>query len=53
MTPVIPPIVNNNKNPTAKYIGVKKITRPPHIVANQLNILIPVGIAITIVADVK
>jgi len=26
---------------------------PYHIVANQLNIFIPVGIAITIVAEVK
>jgi len=39
-TPVTPPTVN------------KKIN-PPHRVANQLNILIPVGIAIIMVAAVK
>jgi hypothetical protein len=40
-------------NPEAKYIGVYIQIEPPHIVANQLNTLIPVGIAITIVAAVK
>jgi hypothetical protein len=33
--------------------GVLKLIHPPHIVASQLNILIPVGTAITIVAAVK
>ena len=37
----------------AKSIGVFKIIRPPHIVAIQENILIPVGTAIIIVAAVK
>jgi len=51
--PVSLPITNNNKNPNAKTIGVCKIISPPHIVANQLKTLIPVGIAIIIVAAVK
>jgi len=33
--------------------GVLKLSQPAHIVANQEKILIPVGIAITIVAAVK
>jgi len=45
--------VNNNKNPAAKKKGVLNQIHPPHRVAIQLNTLIPVGIAITIVADVK
>jgi hypothetical protein len=34
-------------------IGVSKVKVPPHIVAIQLKILIPVGTAIIIVAAVK
>jgi len=45
--------VNNAKNPTIHNIGVFKRITPPHIVANQLKILIPVGTAIIIVAAVK
>jgi len=45
--------VNNNKKPTTQIIGVLNFKIPPHIVANQLNILIPVGTAIIIVAAVK
>jgi hypothetical protein len=52
-TPVTPPIVNNNKKPKQKINGVLKSNKPPHIVANQLKILIPVGTAIIIVAEVK
>jgi hypothetical protein len=52
-TPVKPPIVNNNKKPTIQAIEVFIFKIPPHIVANQLNILIPVGTAIIIVAAVK
>jgi len=52
-TPVTPPTVNNSKKPKQKIKGVLKSSRPPHIVANQLKILIPVGIAIIIVAAVK
>jgi hypothetical protein len=45
--------VNKNMNPKLKIKGVLKLSEPPHIVANQLKVLIPVGMAITIVADVK
>jgi len=39
--------------PKAKKIGAFNSKELPHNVASQLNILIPVGIAITIVAAVK
>jgi len=42
-TPVIPPTVNKNKNPIAKYIGVERTIEPDHSVAIQLKIFIPVG----------
>jgi hypothetical protein len=45
--------VNKTKNPTIHSIGVFILMTPPHIVANQLNILMPVGTAIIIVAAVK
>ena len=51
--PVRPPNVNRKINPTAHNIGVSNLTFPPYIVAIQLNILIPVGTAIIIVAAVK
>jgi len=53
ITPVKPPIVNNAKNPIVKFKDVVNLKDPPYKVANQLNILIPVGTAITIVAAVK
>ena len=52
-TPVRPPIVNRKINPIAKSIGVLNSILPPHMVAIQLKILIPVGTAIIIVAAVK
>jgi hypothetical protein len=52
-TPVTPPIVNKNKTPIVNNIGVFNFIDPPHKVANQLKILIPVGTAIIIVAAVK
>jgi len=52
-TPVTPPIVNNIKKPKTKNNGVLKCKKPPHNVASQLKILIPVGTAIIIVAAVK
>jgi hypothetical protein len=52
-TPVTPPNVNKNKNPNANNIGVFNLNVPPYKVANQLNIFIPVGTAIIIVAAVK
>jgi len=45
--------VNKKINPIAKSIGVLNEIWPPHIVAIQLKILIPVGTAIIIVAEVK
>jgi hypothetical protein len=53
-TPVSPPTVNKKINPRANSIEVlSRFIAPPHIVAIQLNILIPVGTAIIIVAAVK
>jgi len=52
-TPVTPPTVNKKMKPIANKPGVLRSTDPPHRVASQLNILIPVGIAIIIVAAVK
>jgi hypothetical protein len=43
MIPVSPPIVNTETSPSAKSIGVVKVTLPRHSVASQLMILIPVG----------
>jgi hypothetical protein len=51
--PVKPPNVNKKIKPFANNIGVFTTIRPPNIVAIQLNILIPVGTAIIIVALVK
>jgi hypothetical protein len=52
-TPVRPPIVNRNTNPSAHKQAVLYLIRVPYIVASHLKILIPVGTAIIIVADVK
>lgn len=52
--PVTPPIVNRQIKPRAHKRGVSNLFMlVPWIVANQLNTLIPVGIAIIIVAAVK
>jgi hypothetical protein len=53
ITPVTPPTVNKKMNPIVHNMGVSKRILPPNIVANQENILIPVGTAIIIVAAVK
>jgi len=53
ITPVKPPTVNKNTNPKDHSMGVSKEMWAPAIVAIQLKILIPVGIAMIIVADVK
>jgi hypothetical protein len=45
--------VKRKMNPTVNNIGVSNLIDPPHIVAIQLKILIPVGTAIIIVAAVK
>ena len=44
---------NRNRKPIAHSIGVLNSIEPPHIVAIQENILIPVGTAIIIVAAKK
>lgn len=52
--PVSPPLVNRKINPTAKRAaGFERSLFPPHLVAIQEKILIPVGTAIILVADVK
>jgi len=51
--PVKPPIVKRKMNPITHNIDVSIFMFPPLIVAIQLKILIPVGIAIIIVAAVK
>lgn len=53
ITPVTPPNVNMQMNPKANHIASENRRKPPHKVAIQLNIFMPVGIAITIVAAVK
>jgi hypothetical protein len=51
--PVNPPTVNKKINPRAHIRGAVKTSCAPCSVANHLKILIPVGMAITIVAAVK
>ena len=52
-TPVTPPTVNRKMKPIAHSIGVLKSIEPPHMVAIQENILMPVGTAMTMVAAMK
>ncbi len=52
-TPVTPPTVNRKMKPIAQTIGLLNSRLPPHIVAIQLKILMPVGTAMTMVAAVK
>lgn len=51
--PVKPPIVNRKMKPRAHNIGGSHLMVPPWSVASQLKTLMPVGMAIIIVADVK
>lgn len=51
--PVSPPTVNKNRKPNTHKIGASRSMGAPCIVANHEKILIPVGTAIIIVADVK
>ncbi len=53
MRPEKPPIVNRNTKASENSIGVSKLIAPRHIVATQLKIFTPVGIAISIVANMK
>jgi len=50
---VIPPKVNKKMNPILHSIDASFLMLPPFIVVIQLNTLIPVGIAMIIVAAVK
>ena len=52
-TPVKPPMVNKNKKPIVHIKEGLNCNCEPCKVANQLKILIPVGTAIIIVAEVK
>ena len=52
-TPVTPPTVNTKMKPTAHIIGTFISMEPPHIVAIQEKILMPVGTAMTMVASMK
>jgi hypothetical protein len=52
-TPVSPPMVNRNTNPIDHKHGALYDNFDPYSVASHLKILIPVGTAIIIVADVK
>jgi len=52
--PVSPPTVKRKRNPTANSLaGLVRFLEPPHLVAIQLKILIPVGTAMILVAAVK
>lgn len=51
--PVRPPMVNRKMNPMAHSMGGSHLIVPPCSVASQLNTLIPVGMAMIMVADVK
>lgn len=53
MTPVSPPNVKRKINPKVHRRGGVSLSFPPWSVPSQLNTLIPVGIAIIIVAEVK
>jgi hypothetical protein len=52
-TPVSPPSVKRKIKPLTHQIGAELVECVPYIVLNQLNTLIPVGMAIIIVAAVK
>lgn len=52
--PVTPPVVNRQINPKAHSMGVSNLLMwVPWMVASHLNTLIPVGMAIIMVAAVK
>jgi len=51
--PVKPPTVNRNRKPRTHNIGLSGLAGVPCRVASQEKILIPVGTAMIIVAEVK
>src|ERR1700736_1449140 len=52
-TPVMPPMVNVNMNPTVHIIGNSKRIRPWYIVNSQLKIFAPVGMEMIMVVMPK
>ncbi len=50
VTPVMPPTVNRAMRPQAYSSGVENLSEPPHMVASQLKILTPVGMAMSMLA---
>ncbi len=53
MMPVNPPIRNSDRKPNANSIGEANHNLPPYKVANQLNILMPVGMDTSRLAAAK
>jgi hypothetical protein len=53
MIPLIPPMVNSATSAMANSMAVSNRSAPPHIVASQLKIFTPVGIAMIMVLMVK
>ena len=53
ITPVSPPVVKRKMKPRAQSIGVSNFMWAPWMVASHLNTLIPVGMAMIMVAAVK
>ena len=53
MIPLIPPMVNRATMATAKSMAVRNWIFPPHMVASQLKIFTPVGMAMIMVLMVK
>ena len=51
MTPESPPITNATMNPMAKRFAVVRRITPPHMVPTHEKILMPVGTAISSVAN--
>jgi len=51
--PVRPPTVKRKRKPSTQSIGVSRAAGVPWRVASQEKILIPVGTAMIIVAEVK
>ena len=51
--PLMPPIRNIDRKPSANSSGVEKVSWPRHMVKIQLNIFTPVGIAMRNVMRLK
>lgn len=53
ITPVMPPMTNTTKKPTAHRSGVWKRGRPPHSVASHEKTITPEGMAMRTLAAEK